>query len=378
MATITTTPSTTGAALAAPPSQAVALPQTFVNAMTQFGLVADKWAASNVITDYLDKQTENTRKGKRADIATFLEYLSDAGLPAALRVDDYYRHAEPWTLITYGMVEGFRAWMLSEGYAISTIGRKLATVRKYCELARLATVDAAGGAPQMTAEQLALIQTVKSYSRKDGRNIDKERARTRIDRPEAKKASNVVLTVGQVQMLKTHEETPQGRRDALLMCLLLDHGLRSSEVALVETKNVRLVEREFDFYRPKVDLTDTHRLTDDTLAAMRAWLESGDAPADGRLLRGSRKGGALTTAGMSERAITARVKALGEAIGIQKLSAHDCRHYWATRAIKSNTDPFSLMQAGGWTSIATVQKYIDKAERSNEHVKGFEASVPTK
>lgn len=49
----------------------------------------------------------------------------------------------------------------------------------------------------------------------------------------------------------------------------------------------------------------------------------------GALLRGSRKGGELTHAGMTERAITARVRALGEELDIDGLSAHDCRHYWA-------------------------------------------------
>ena len=53
---------------------------------------------------------------------------------------------------------------------------------------------------------------------------------------------------------------------------------------------------------------------------------------------------------MSERAITLRVETLGETVGITGLSAHDCRHYWATTAARHKTDPFALQEAGGWTN----------------------------
>ena len=89
----------------------------------------------------------------------------------------------------------------------------------------------------------------------------------------------------------------------------------------------------------------------------------------GKLLRGSRKGGRLIQQGMSERAITERVRVLGEGAGLHGLSAHDCRHYWATRAISQGTDPFALQQAGGWTSQATVQRYVEDGKIANERVK---------
>ena len=53
------------------------------------------------------------------------------------------------------------------------------------------------------------------------------------------------------------------------------------------------------------------------LRAARAWFASGYAPAIGKLLRGSRKGGKLTEAGMSERVITQRVADLGVQIGVE-------------------------------------------------------------
>ncbi len=91
-----------------------------------------------------------------------------------------------------------------------------------------------------------------------------------------KKAEHVALAVEQAKELKNQPDTPQGRRDALLMCLLLDHGLRCGEAALLEVNDFNPKEGTLNFYRPKVDKEQTHKLTADTLRALRAWLDSGE------------------------------------------------------------------------------------------------------
>ena len=82
-----------------------------------------------------------------------------------------------------------------------------------------------------------------------------------------------------------------------------------------------------------------------------------------------RKDGELGEAGMSERAITARVGVLGRKLGIDGLSAHDCRHYWATKAARSGTDAFALRDAGGWSSLAMPSRYVEAAAIANSGVK---------
>ncbi|MEP0764062.1 MAG: tyrosine-type recombinase/integrase, partial [Chloroflexota bacterium] len=164
---------------------------------------------------------------------------------------------------------------------------------------------------------------------------------------------------------KAQPDTPQGRRDALLMCLLLDHGLRVGEVARLQMSDFDLKAGEMRFLRPKVDKVQTHKLSADTLRALHAWVESGDAPRNGSLLRGSRKGGALTNARMSERSITDRVRVLGEEVGLEGLSAHDCRHYWATYWAR-RVDVLRLQEAGGWSSLAMPRRYVEDSEIANE------------
>ena len=72
---------------------------------------------------------------------------------------------------------------------------------------------------------------------------------------------------------------------------------------------------------------------------------------------------------MTERAITGRVAILGEQLNIDKLSAHDCRHYWATHAVQQGTDAFALKDAGGWNSIAMPSRYVEAATVANDRVK---------
>jgi integrase len=72
---------------------------------------------------------------------------------------------------------------------------------------------------------------------------------------------------------------------------------------------------------------------------------------------------------MSERAITGRVAELGARIGVQGLSAHDLRHYWATRAARNGTPLDRLQDAGGWNSPAMPMRYIEAAKIANEGVR---------
>lgn len=320
------------------------------NAMATAGEIANFHAARSVFADYLSRKADNTLHRHANDLARFAKYLSEAGIIAG----DLQFEPDAWDGITWGIVEGFRNWMLGQGDSVGSINTRLSAVKVYAGLAaKVGTIS---------SEEYGLIRLVKGYGRKEGRHIDARRLTTRRS---TKKESAVPISLKQAKLLKTQLDTPQGRRDALLMCLLLDHGLRVGEVARLQVSDFDLKAGLLHFYRPKVDKEQTHKLTADTIRAIRAWYDAGDAPAIGPVLRGSRKGGALTNVGMSERSITARVRALGELIGLVGLSAHDCRHHWATYWA-AKIDPFRLKEAGGWNSMTTVDRYIEAGKIANE------------
>jgi len=189
----------------------------------------------------------------------------------------------------------------------------------------------AAQAGTVASEELQLVRAVRALSGKRARNLDAQRETTRRGR---KKAQPTTITRTQARQLKREQPaTPQGRRDTLLLCLLLDHGLRVSEVCDLPVTAINLQRGTMTFYRRKVDTTQTHRLSTDSLAAAKVYLAH-DAPAAGKLLRGSRQGGALT-GGMSIQGERERVKTLGARVGIVGLSPHDLRHFWATLASRS-------------------------------------------
>lgn len=334
-------------------SNAIVVAQT----IEQAGIVANVAAARHIFSDYQARKSTNSLRAQYADLATFAAYLAAAGVDCPTP-DELQNYPESWQGVTHGLVRGFVVWMLAQGLALSSVNRKLSTVKVYAGLAAQAGV--------IHGHDLTLIKTVGGYSAKEFKRVDEKRDITRTGH---KKAASTTLTPEQVKALKQQPDTPQGRRDAVLMCLLLDHGLRVGELAALQVTDINLRAKELRFYRSKVDKTQTHRLTPDTLAALRAYTTHGDALALGPLLRGSQKGGELTSAGMTERSITRRVGELGRQAGIDNLSAHDLRHSWATRAIRKGTDPFALQQAGGWTSMQTVRKYVDESTIANEGVK---------
>jgi integrase len=318
--------------------------------MAQAGQVANEYAARDAFTDYLSRKSENTIRSQAASLSRFAEYLSLIGV----EVGDLQYDPAAWRGVTHGLVKGFRNWMVAQGDAIASINARLSAIKMYVKLA----MDAGTVAP----EDGILVAGVRGYSQKESKRVNERRE---ITRRGDKKAQHVTILPAQARKLKQQPDTPQGRRDALLMCLLLDHGLRVGEVARLEITDFDLKSGELRFYRPKVDKTQTHKMTVDTFRAVMAWFQSGDAPAEGLVLRASRKGGALADSGMTERAITKRVRLLGKAADLDGLSAHDCRHYWAT-FWAGKVDIIRLQEAGGWSSLAMPRRYIEDSEIANE------------
>lgn len=318
------------------------------------GYVADHFAAQQAFADYASRKAPNTIKAQQFDLSVFADYLATAGIVTS--ADALQTTPAAWQGMTWGIVEGFVKWMLQEGFSLGTINRRLSTIKVYAKLA--AKADAIDTRTQK------LISLVNGYAGKEGKRVDEKREVTRIGH---KKAQHVSLTHDQAKALKTQPDTPQGRRDAVIMALLLDLGLRVGELAILEVSHVNLKEGTIKVYRPKVDIKQTHKLSADCLLALRNWVDSGDCAPFGPLLRGSRKGGALTEIGMSTTSISERVRTLGSELGIDGLSAHDCRHYWTTKhASAKNADLNQIRQAGGWSGLTMVLRYAEDAKIANE------------
>ena len=325
--------------------------------LTQAGQLADQLTAELTFARYQERQAPNTLRRHLADLSLFATYLQ--AIPGIVFTGDLYHHPAAWSGMSKGLVEGFVQWQLNAGYAISSVNARLSTVRLYARLAL--------GAGVLPEQQAAMIRTVSGYRGREGRRIDEKRA---VHRVGAKKANWTSLTVEQAHALINQPDTPQGRRDRLLLCLLLYHGLRCSEVAQLQVDSFDLVKGVMAFEQPKTGKMLRHQLHLQTSLAVMRYLTLDHPTRTGPLLVGSQKGGKLT-GGMSPSAINQRIRALGKRIGVTRmiLSPHDLRHFWATSATEAGTDLESLKQAGGWSSLEMPLRYIKEREIANEKVK---------
>lgn len=328
------------------------------------GQAANQAASRSRFADYHLRRAAHTLRRQQADLALFARFLE------AMQVysGDFMQDPEAWRGVTWGLVEGFAKWQLQEGYTVSSVNVRISTLKAYARLA----MQAGTLAPQ----EYALIRAVQGYNRRETQRINQRRP---LQRRGLKKAAPIPLALEQARALKTHPDTPQGRRDSLMICLLLDHGLRVGELAALHAESLDLDSGLMRFNRPKVGKDQVHRLSKDALQAARIYSSLGDMPEAGApLLRRSLKNGQLSAAGMSERAITQRVNMLGKERGIFGLSAHDCRHYWATNAARHGTDPFVLQEAGGWSSLAMPRRYVEEQQISNQGINLEDDEQPPK
>jgi len=285
---------------------------------------ADNAAAQTAFSRFQEGCAAQTRFARYLARCGVLESAPDAGPVLDAFARDLLTQPVLWELLSPGLVELFRQWLLDHSYAIARTNRALATLKTYAGLAFQARVLL-----EATYQQISLVKTT---NRKQCRNIDEARVQTRLRQKDAP----IEIRREQARTLKRLDDvtpdTPVRRRDWLLLCLLLEHGLRVGEVADLLVSSINLNDRTLNFYRHKVDKTQPDRLTRDTLTAARTYIKE-DAQALGPLLRGSdqhqrgKLGEGMSLRAMQKRVTWLALKHLGRDY---PLSPHDCRHHWAT------------------------------------------------
>jgi integrase len=219
------------------------------------GQAANKAAARQVFIDYRTHKAKNTIRRQDADLQLFADYLKAAEIPAG----DLSTDPKAWQGMTWGLIEGFVKWQLLEGYAVDSVNVRLSTVKQYAQLALKA------GA--LDVSEYAMIRTIKGYSHKEKPNIDGTRKAEGINTRRAtkarmtqkndelvstsKKSEPIFLSKEQRDIITASDGTPRGKRDALIICLMLEHGLRVGEVAILQAGDFNLSAATITFERPK-------------------------------------------------------------------------------------------------------------------------------
>lgn len=325
----------------------------------ELGQAANQAAESMVFKLYQDRRPINTQRSQRAALAVFAEFMRTCGLASP----DLYSDPLSWMGVTWGLVQTFQAWLLQQGYSIKTINDRVSVVKVYMTMANQAGIIPDG--------EILRLQALKGYTRKEAIDTDTKRISHGIaTRRGKKKVTATPITEEQAQALCTvRNETSQARRDALMFCLMLDHGMRVSEVADLRIEDIDRATKQITFYRRKTGKTSRHNLRGRAWRVLSEYLSKDNQAQSGPLILASCKTGALVGKGMTTRAIAERVAQLGQVAGIENLSPHDFRHHGATLAGNDPTVSLAaLMQWGGWDSASSAARYIDHGAADNDGV----------
>jgi integrase len=320
--------------------------------LKEAGKIAERTASNYLLSEFKARRAPSTVEAYEGSVKNWCDFLHEIGITDH---GNFWEDLHAWEGVSWGILEAFKAWMLQKGMSISTIELRISALRSLIRLAHKAGI--------IPVEDFAQLMQVKSFYGAEAVHVDERREVTRIGN---KKPEPTPITPKQARRLKQQPNTPKGQRDRLMITLLLDQGLRISELHGLDVDSIDLETGLLTFYRKKVNKTQKHALSEDGLTAAEDYLSGNDIDS-GPLIRRFGFDRVLTNIRLSQRGIRMNVKGLGKKIGLPDLTPHDCRHYWTTFwASKEGVNPFKLRAAGGWTSFKTVQRYVRDNEISNK------------
>ena len=144
------------------------------------------------------------------------------------------------------------------------------------------------------------------------------------------------------------------RRDRAIVLLLLDTGLRASEVCNLRLDDYDQSTGHLTVRRGKGNKGRTVRVERSTASALWRYLsERPDLEPDAPLFANSRTGGKL-----SRHALGRLLKRLGRRAGVADVYPHRFRHTFAIEFLRNNGDIYTLQQILGHTSLDMVRRYL--------------------
>jgi site-specific recombinase XerD len=156
------------------------------------------------------------------------------------------------------------------------------------------------------------------------------------------------------RMLAGCDDSPRGRRDAAIISLLADSGLRRSELIALRLHHVDLNNHRLSGFTRKGGDDGWAAFGDATARRIVTWLALRPPGNDALFVAigGSYPGRALTGDGL--RTI---LRKRGEAVGVPNVTPHAFRRAFACLLVEGNV-PTRIVQAlGGWSDVRQVERY---------------------
>ncbi len=231
------------------------------------------------------------------------------------------------------VVEAYRAQLLAQGLAPSSINVQLAALRK------MSSEAAARGllAPEAAAG-IGTVEGAKQSGVRAGNWLTREQAQTLLRLPDA--------------------ETLQGRRDQALLALLIGCGLRRSELAALTLEHIQPREGRWVIVdlMGKGSRVRTVPMPTWAKSAIDRWTAAAGF-ATGNIVRPVNKAGQLAGESMTAQSIFEVVERYSEKLGI-RVAPHDLRRTFAKLAHKGHAPLEQIQLSLGHASVQTTERYL--------------------
>jgi site-specific recombinase XerD len=211
------------------------------------------------------------------------------------------------------------------------------------------------------------IQVLKGWSRwaVEEEYLDSDPFK-RVKKPKQPEKTIQPFTAVQVQaLLDACPKSTLGMRDKALVLLLLDTGLRASEVCGLRMAHLHLQEREpwleVAWVTSKGRKAREVGIGPDTARAVLRYLRLARphlADAGETAVWVGRAGKALTRNGLDQVLYTLRERAGVEQFTGVRVSAHTFRHTFSTTFLKATGDVYRLSRLCGHSSVAVTEHYL--------------------
>jgi integrase len=233
--------------------------------------------------------------------------------------------------LTRALLMEYRATM--EALSASTINVRLSAIRKMVSEARRNGM--------VGVEEAASLSEIPNISQKGtrlGNWLTREQAKELLAVPD--------------------RSTVKGKRDFVILALLVGCALRRQELASLDVETIQLREGRWVI----ADLEGKGRRVRTVAVPLwvkhgiNAWMTAGEVE-DGRLLRSITKGGKVCKS-LSDWAVWSVVEQSAKEIGIERFGAHDLRRTCAKLCRKAGGDIEQIKFLLGHSSIQTTERYL--------------------
>jgi len=250
-----------------------------------------------------------------------------------------------WAALRYQHTTAVRA-KLAENYSPATASKMLVALRRVLHEAwRLGQMSAAN------YEKARDIASVKGESLLKGRGLQSGEVRALLEVCE-------------------NDPSPAGMRDAAVIAVMYQAGLRRAEVVSLDLENYDPETGMLEILHAKRNKQRTAYLTNGAVLAVADWLAvRGNEP--GPLFHPINKSKRIQNKRLSDQAIYYVLVERAEQAGVKDVSPHDLRRTFVSDLLDAGADISTVAKMAGHSNVSTTSRYDRRGEVSKQKAAGL-------